>query len=102
MPINKMKEKPPLLTIEEAKTKGLWFVSKSYGYGWVPITWQGWVTTLGFVVAMIGAAFLTIEKPDPSAYEVLLFLKIVALAAFLLVIICYKKGEKAYWRWGGK
>ena len=36
-----MKNKPPLLTIEEAQAQGLWFVSKKYGYGWVPITWQG-------------------------------------------------------------
>ena len=25
-----------------------WFPPKSFGYGWTPITWEGWVLTLGF------------------------------------------------------
>ncbi len=94
------KVKPALLTYDEAKAKGLWFISKRFGYGWVPISWQGWLVTLGFVAIVFLGAMLTIEVPNPSIYDVLLFLKIVIISTFLLIYICYKKGEKAYWRWG--
>ena len=95
-----MKAKPQLLTIEEAKARGLWFISKRYGYGWVPITWQGWLTTAGSIALIACTAFLTIEKPAPTSYDALLFFKGVISVVFVTLYICYKKGERAYWRWG--
>jgi hypothetical protein len=35
-----------------------WFRPKSFGYGWTPITWEGWAVTLGSMVVTM-AAILT-------------------------------------------
>ncbi len=36
-----------------------WFGPKSFGWGWTPVTWEGWVVVLGIVVviAAIGHRF---------------------------------------------
>jgi hypothetical protein len=31
-----------------------WFRTRSSGLGWTPITWEGWLVTLGLVVILIG------------------------------------------------
>ena len=31
-----------------------WFRRKTFGYGWTPASWEGWVATLLFVLACIG------------------------------------------------
>ena len=35
-----------------------WFRPKSIGYGWTPITWEGWAITLGSMIVTM-AAILT-------------------------------------------
>ena len=32
-------------------TKEAWFGPKRWGWGWSPVSWQGWVVTIAFVVA---------------------------------------------------
>ncbi|HEX4198900.1 MAG TPA: hypothetical protein VHZ26_15795 [Caulobacteraceae bacterium] len=34
-------------------SKGPWFRSRTLGYGWTPITWEGWLVTLGLCVALL-------------------------------------------------
>ncbi len=29
-----------------------WFKRKTYGWGWTPVSWQGWLVTLGLVVVI--------------------------------------------------
>jgi hypothetical protein len=94
------KEKPPLLSYEEAKAQGLWFVSKRYGYGWTPFTWQGWIVTLLFVLFVTGLGFFTLNNSNPTLEESFIFLAATLVAVIILFFICYKKGEKPYWRWG--
>jgi hypothetical protein len=33
--------------------KKLWFKAKRYGWGWTPVTWQGWVAVLVYVAILI-------------------------------------------------
>ncbi|HEY5290571.1 MAG TPA: hypothetical protein VIJ59_11135 [Caulobacteraceae bacterium] len=33
---------------------GPWFRARSSGLGWTPITWEGWLITLGLAVIVIG------------------------------------------------
>jgi hypothetical protein len=94
------KEKPPLLTPQEAKAQGLWFLSKRYGYGWIPFTWQGWAVILAFFVIVFTTTRLTLRQPNPTIVDMAYFLKVVIASLLVLLYICYKKGEKAYWRWG--
>lgn len=81
------------------KSKTIWFVSKRYGWGWTPSTWQGWAITLSYVLyevilsSLIGTAFN--DRPGITT-----FLFLTLLGTILLLIVCYKYGETPRWRWG--
>jgi hypothetical protein len=70
-----------------------WFRAKCYGYGWYPVTWQAWLITLAWVLIFV----LAILKMDHEWLKNLAFIFIIT---GILIYICYKKGEKARWRWG--
>ena len=80
-----------------------WFKAKLYGWGWVPVKWQGWCVILVYI-ALILALVLTREKdipgnPDSGSNFLTFALPIIVLTIFL-VIVAYKKGEKPRWQWG--
>lgn len=81
------------------KKKKLWFRAKYYGYGWYPVTWQGWLVTLLFIFYQIGLVGFISNSFDSrsgvTSYFFLTFLGIVTL-----MTICYKFGETPKWRWG--
>jgi hypothetical protein len=79
--------------------KGYWFKAKLYGWGWVPVRWQGWAV-LGVYIAAIAFFALTIDESSPLEEVVFAFLVPVALLTFTLIRICYLKGEKPRWQWG--
>lgn len=77
--------------------QGLWFKRKLYGWGWVPVRWQGWlVVALSVAIGVLGV--YAGEKDDSPGLE--------GLALILMLgIMCYfgyKKGEKPRWQWGLK
>jgi len=83
------------------KNKKLWFKAKRFGWGWQPISWQGWIITLIYV---LGIANFAIEaSPEHSGSDFLLFFapKFILLTLSFLAI-CYLKGEKPAWHWNGK
>jgi hypothetical protein len=85
---------------EEIKSdaKKFWFPAKKFGYGWGPPNcWQGWLVILAYIALLLGGSFLL--RPDR---HLALFLAYTAILTAALIIICYLKGEKAGWRWGGK
>lgn len=81
--------------------KKLWFKAKRYGWGWYPVTWQGWAVTLGYIIILF-AFVSTIDEKSPTKEVSLMFFLPVAILTAALLVICYKKGEKPSWRWGGK
>ncbi len=81
--------------------KKLWFRAKRYGWGWYPITWQGWAVIALYVISLLHIAF---DMPKfPSTLDLIgdLILPITGLT-MILISVCYKTGEKPHWRWGGK
>lgn len=75
--------------------KGYWFKAKLYGWGWVPVRWQGWL------IIAIGVAFLFLglyvgETDDAPGAALLGFL----LMTGIILTFGYWKGEKPRWRWG--
>ena len=76
-----------------------WFKRKLYGWGWTPVTWQGWTLTLAYVILVIAFA-LTIDERSTAREVVFTFVLPVALLSITLIRICYKKGEKPRWQWG--
>lgn len=82
--------------------KRLWFKAKRYGYGWYPVTKEGWLVVIAFILLIelppVSVILLGIRIPD--AQFVAFFLPYVAVLTTLLIWISVKKGEKAGWRWG--
>lgn len=87
--------------------KKLWFRARHYGWGWTPITWQGW-TVLGGMVAIIaiGVSVLSyktagLAKNSPQALIYTKdFMALVIADVLALILICYRKGEQPHWSWG--
>lgn len=79
----------------------LWFKAKRYGWGWYPVTWQGWLATLAYAFLVI--AFATSVDEDAKPIEVFFMLVFpLGLLTAALIRIAYATGEKPRWRWGGK
>jgi len=77
-----------------------WFKAKLYGWGWVPVRWQGWAAILIFVVLIICSGLSLDKKPEPSATDLAWFFLRIAVTVAILMIVCYKTGEKPRWQWG--
>ena len=72
-----------------------WFAPKRYGYGsGLPIAWQGWVLTIGFVAIAIWLSVRLAQRP----------LELFAIMAPLIVgftVICARTTRGGWrWRWG--
>ena len=80
--------------------KKLWFKAKTYGYGWYPSSWEGWSVTLVYVLILLGL-FRVVDLRSHSGIDTVMsmFVPFVFLT-LLLIVICYKTGEKARWSWG--
>jgi len=74
----------------------LWFKAKSFGWGWTPCSIEGWLVVILFIIGLI-AISLFLKESNVAEYVLWLFSLIT-----LLIIICYKKGEKPHWNWGKK
>lgn len=96
--------------MKTSKKRPLWFRTKTYGWGWVPVTWQGWAITLAFsfvfvvsTVAFMGwleAAQDTKVDAWTLIFGIFQFLAVVTVLIFSLHAICIRYGEKPRWRWG--
>jgi hypothetical protein len=79
----------------KTKNKKLWFKAKTFGWGWVPVTWQGWLITLIFIAFITYMAMFYLVKGRLVEY----FVSLIA-SMIILMYICFKTGEKPRWRWG--
>ncbi len=77
-----------------------WFKRKLYGWGWVPVTWQGWLTIGIFIIFLLVASIPLDVNPEPTTEQLVWFFAEVLLAVVAVIAICYKKGEKPKWQWG--
>lgn len=75
------------------KNNKVWFIRKTYGYGWTPSTWEGWLVILIWAIIFIPLTKMT-------EYNLILSMIGIFFITSLLIYICYKKGEKPRWQWG--
>ena len=80
---------------EVAMSTRYWFRAKLYGWGWTPVTWQGWAVLAAFLALLWADALVFPPRSAMPAYIAV----VVGLSALLLVI-CWLKGEPPRWRWG--
>jgi uncharacterized membrane protein YhaH (DUF805 family) len=71
----------------------LWFKAKNYGWGWYPSSWEGWLILLIYLILIMVASKLI-------AINLYLYLSFCFIITAILIFICYKTGEKPYFRWG--
>lgn len=82
------------------KSDKLWFRAKTYGYGWTPCSWQGWMVALFYITCSM-TIFIQIDRSSPSGSDTLNKFSLPFLVlSFFMIVICVFKGEKARWRWG--
>lgn len=73
---------------------GYWFAPKAYGFGAVPVTWQGLMVTSAFVL-LAGLIANTAQHRS----EVWLWLFVPLTLAF--IGLCWAKTDGGWrWRWG--
>lgn len=81
------------------KQTSYWFKRKRFGWGYVPVTWQGWMLIAAYVLVITLAATAFLDgTPGESAFFILIFI----LATAGLFQISFRKGPWPRWRWGKK
>ena len=71
-----------------------WFVPKRYGFGAVPITWQGWALVLGYVALLAGGRFLLRRT-------LIGYVSIAAMVTVAFIEVCARTTRGGLrWRWG--
>jgi hypothetical protein len=79
--------------------KKLWFKRKTYGWGWTPCTWQGWLCVAAYLVLVF--FFILLIGIDATGQDIVFgFLLPVTILTLIFLEIGYKKGEKPRWQWG--
>lgn len=81
-----------------------WFRPKKYGYGFTPISWEGWLMTLIFVVALLLFAYVNnLFSSEISSGEVFKFLLNIIIISLVFSLVSKNKTKgKLKWRWGKK
>lgn len=82
--------------------KKLWFRRKSYGWGWTPCSWQGWVVLAAYLLVIMLFSYYTSGDMYPDGNLLVRFIFPFGVLTAILIFICYKKGEKPAWQWGEK
>ena len=84
--------------------KKYWFIPKSYGYGFYPITWEGWISVFIFIGLLLISAyvngFFTLEIGTKSGLNFIL--DVCILSSLFTVIFKDKIKDGLQWRWGSK
>ena len=88
-------------TVCMSKKKKIWFKAKKYGWGWQPITWEGWLTVIGYL-AIATVLALQLNEGDSLLQVMSTFVVPMILLIFVLITLCYERGEKPKWSWGNK
>lgn len=65
-----------------------WFKPKSFGWGWQPNTWEGWVLSVLYAIGLIRSVSKAISTDSASEFLISFGLDFIILTGFFL-IICY-------------
>lgn len=80
--------------------KKYWFKNKSFGYGWTPATWEGWVVMAVYALCLFGGVlFLGSDVVERDLVNLFFF---IGALTFLLLVIVWRTGEPLRLRFNGK
>lgn len=77
-----------------------WFKRKAYGWGWVPATWEGWLSLVVFLCVYVVIFVPFVSKQAIRAEDVSILSLRIGCWIVALLGLCYVTGEKAKWQWG--
>jgi hypothetical protein len=83
--------------------KKYWFAPKTYGYGYVPISAEGWIATIALILIGIFLAYTNnIFNPlEITIKDGLLFVIEITIIGFSFLKLFEKKCKgKLKWNWG--
>jgi hypothetical protein len=81
----------------------LWFKARSFGWGWTPVSVEGWIVVGVFLVLVLAGTLVYVHQIHTGAnpgLANLLFVLWLALLSGALIAIGYATGEPPRWRWG--
>ena len=82
-------------------TARYWFRPKQYGYGAVPVTWEGWALTLLIAALIAAASGYLFGAGAPSAMGIVVWAVVVSAIVVGSVGVVRSKTEGSWrWRWG--
>lgn len=67
-----------------------WFGRKKFGWGWGPVSWQGWLVLLGYLAAIRGV----IRWFPPKVEHTDFLAGIMLTTALLLIVVVWKGGSR--------
>ena len=79
-----------------------WFKSKKYGYGFTPVSWEGYLLIIFMLALILFAGYLNdLYQEEVTVKQGLAFLFDVFLITALSIPISKNKcQDKLGWRWG--
>lgn len=80
--------------------KSVWFVRKTYGWGWVPATWQGVCVVVVFLLAHAWNIWRLLHVPVISSPDIRIFVVRSIVFVGILIYVCFRTGESPRWQWG--
>lgn len=81
--------------------KNYWFKRRRYGWGWTPVTWQGFVVFFAGLAAILLSAYQLPSKPaHPTAAQLMTSTAIFVATVIIFIIIASLKSPTPHWRWG--
>lgn len=81
------------------KDKKIWFKAKLYGWGWYPVSWQGWGITLAYIL-FLARTFVLADKESHSVSDTLIRVAgPFIVVSLMFLFFCYTRGERPRWRW---
>lgn len=76
-----------------------WFENKIFGWGWVPISWQGWALTLAYMTIVCGIAIILFLLINDPRIFIWLFIPLALACSAYMTKLAYDYGEKPEWPW---
>ncbi|MFA6520388.1 MAG: hypothetical protein WCT44_02140 [Candidatus Paceibacterota bacterium] len=82
------------------KVKKLWFKRRMYGWGWMPISWEGWAVTIIYILSLAGDLKFINDSHNSFSATLASFIPRFIFLTLIFVGVCLWKGEKTKWSWG--
>lgn len=83
-------------------SRPLWFKRRRYGFGWTPVTTEGWAVVVAYLVIVIGGGIVLglSGVNGNSTVGVISYFVVVGAATVALYLISRRHGPEPRWRWG--